>query len=201
MENGRYHLVRDFWRSIFPIYSGKHDRPPLDDSHPLWERIGLLTWWPGTDHNFSSMIARVDPGRALAAWRTAKLARGFLHNRERETRVFGCKTLVLINLWQDECVEQLFPEHRWPPYQPPVTEPDAMNEWGNAVFANDLDKMRLLTTVNHPALRREFCRLFTQRFPNDHDNGCPADQPPPATIVTEDGDIPLVGAWPSKDRR
>jgi hypothetical protein len=56
--------------------------------------------------------------------------------------------------------------------------------------------LRLLTTVNRPRLRREFCRLFAQRFPNDHDNGCPADQPPPATIVTKDGDIPLIGAWP-----
>jgi hypothetical protein len=67
---------------------------------------------------------------------------------------------------------------------------------GNAVSSNDIDKMRLLTTINQSALRREFCRRFAQRFPNDHDNGCPADQPPPATIVTKDGDVPLIGAWP-----
>lgn len=34
VENGRYHLIRDFWQSIYPIYSGKHDRLPLDDRHP-----------------------------------------------------------------------------------------------------------------------------------------------------------------------
>lgn len=196
VESGRYHLVRDFWRSIFPIYSGKHDRPPLDESHSLWERVGLLTWLPGEDHNFSSIIARADPGRALGAWRTARLARGFLRNPEPATRLFGCNALVLIYLWQDECVDQLFPEHPWPPDQPPVTEADAMREWGGAVFSNDIDKMRLLTTINHPALRREFCHRFAQRFPNDHDNGCPADRPLPATIVTQDGDVPLIGAWP-----
>lgn len=121
VENGRYHLVRDFLRSVFPIYSGKHDCVPLDDGHPLWERVGLLTWWPGERPNFSSLIARIDPGQALSVWRTAKLARGLLHNRERETRVFGCNTLVFIDLWQDECVDEVFPEHPWPPYQPPVT--------------------------------------------------------------------------------
>lgn len=56
--------------------------------------------------------------------------------------------------------------------------------------------MRLLTTINHPTLRREFCHLFAQRFPNDRDSGCPADQHPQATIVTEDGDLPLIGPWP-----
>ncbi len=140
IEDGRYHVVRDFWRSIFPIYSGKHDRLPLDDGHPLWERVGLLTWWPGEHHNFSSMIARVDPGQALTAWRTAKLARGFLRNPERETRVYGCNTLVLIYLWQDECVAQVFPKHPWPPYQPPATEVNAMSEWKRAVLSNDIAK-------------------------------------------------------------
>jgi hypothetical protein len=71
-----------------------------------------------------------------------------------------------------------------------------MNEWNRAVAANDADMPRLLTAVNRPTLRREFSRLFAQRFPHDHDNGCPADQPPPATIVTQDGDVPLLGPWP-----
>ena len=70
-----------------------------------------------------------------------------------------------------------------------------MEEWNEAADANNVDMLRLLTTVNRP-LRREFCRLFTRRFPKDHDNGCPADQPPPATIVTQDGDVPLIGPWP-----
>src|SRR5579872_4840103 len=38
LENGRYHVVRDHWRSIFPVYSGRHARLPLDDSRPFWER-------------------------------------------------------------------------------------------------------------------------------------------------------------------
>jgi hypothetical protein len=71
-----------------------------------------------------------------------------------------------------------------------------MEEWNWAANANEVDMLRLLTTANRPTLRREFCRLYAQRFPTDHDNGCPADHPPPATIVTQDGDIPPIGPWP-----
>lgn len=70
-----------------------------------------------------------------------------------------------------------------------------MEDWNGAVAAKDVDSKRLLTAANrHP--RCEFGHLFTQRFPNDHDNGCSADQPPPAAIVTQDGDVPLIGPWP-----
>jgi hypothetical protein len=204
VENGRYHLVRDFWRSIFCIYSGKHDRLPLDDSHPFWERIGLLNWWLGEGHGQSPLYRR-DPGNALGLWRTAKIARGLLRHPEREMRVLGCQTLVFMGRHQDECWEQLSPEDRaiWSDHGIVSAErfvhsgdDHAMDQWDWAVAANDIDMMRLLTTANYPRVRREFCRLFAQRFPNDHDNGCPADQPPPATIVTQDGDIPLIGPWP-----
>jgi hypothetical protein len=201
VENGRYHVVRDWWRSIFRIYSGRHNRLPLEDSHPFWERIGLLSWWIGegaTDTTISWW--RRDPGHALSEWRAAKLARGFLRHPRREIRLLGCETLLQIGRWQDECGELLSPEDRAeltsPDHFPRPNEEHAMEEWNWAATANDVSWMRLLTTVNRPNLRSEFCRLFAQRFPNDHDNGCPADQPPPATIVTKDGDVPLVGAWP-----
>jgi hypothetical protein len=45
-------------------------------------------------------------------------------------------------------------------------------------------------------MRAEFCKLYAREYPGDADNGCPADQPPPATIVTERGDVPLLGPWP-----
>ncbi len=208
IENGRYHVVRDWWRSIFRIYSGKHDRLPLAENHPFWERIGLLTWWPRQEQDLGDPN-RMDPGQSLGLWRTAKLARGLVRNPERGTRVFGCQVLILMGQWQDECWEQLSQEDRaiWSEHGlipadqiPQGNQGYAMKEWVRAA-GSDTDMMRLLTTVNNPALRRQFCRLFTQRFPADHDNGCPAAQPPPATIVTEDGDIPLVGAWPSKDGR
>lgn len=204
LENGRYHVVRDYLRSIFPIYSGKHDRLPLDDSHPFWERIGLLNWWLGEGHTQSPLYSR-DPGNALRLWRTAKIARGLLRHPEREMRVLGCQTLVFIGRFQDECWEQLSLEDRaiWSAHGVVSAErfvhageDHAMDQWDWAVAANDIDTMRLLTTANRPVLRREYCRLFGQRYPNDHDNGCPADQPPPATIVTQDGDVPLIGAWP-----
>jgi hypothetical protein len=203
LENGRYHLVRDFWRSIFRIYSGKHDRLPLTEKQPLWERVGLLNWWPGEDHSYGDPF-RMDPGQVLGQWRMAKLARGFVYNPERKTRVFGCQVLLHMGRWQDECWARLSPEDRaiWSAHGlipadqiPQGNEGYAIKEWDRAVAGNDLDMMRLLTAVNLPS-RREFCRLFEQRFPNDHDNGCPADRPPLATIVTKDGDIPLIGAWP-----
>lgn len=62
--------------------------------------------------------------------------------------------------------------------------------------------MRLLTTVNRPTLRREFCRRFAQRFPKRPRQRLPRRPAPPATIVTEDGDVPLIGPWPTgKDQR
>jgi hypothetical protein len=204
VENGRYHVVRDFWRSIFRIYSGKHDRLPQNAQHQFWERVGLLTWWPGENHRFGNFV-RMDPGQALGQWRTAKLARGFVRHPARDTRVFGCQVLLLMDRWQDECWEQLSPADRATLSAHGLIPPErllqpydfgAMEEWNRAAKANDLDMLRLLTTANRPTLRQEFCRLFAQRFPTDHDNGCPAGQPPPATIVTQDGDIPLIGPWP-----
>ena len=32
-ENGKYHVVRDWWRSIFPVTGGPHQRLPLDETH------------------------------------------------------------------------------------------------------------------------------------------------------------------------
>src|SRR5262249_27810348 len=36
IENGRYRVVRDWRRSIYPVTSGPHHRLPLDESHSLW---------------------------------------------------------------------------------------------------------------------------------------------------------------------
>ncbi len=66
------------------------------------------------------------------------------------------------------------------------------------IFRFEKDERRLLTTVNDAKPRAEFCRLFTREYPGDTDNGCPADRPPPATIVTENDDVPLLGPWPKR---
>jgi hypothetical protein len=177
---------------------------PLAEQYPFWERIGLLGWWLGEGHSMGSSFRR-DPGGALSLWRTVKLARGYLRHPEREVRVLGCQYLLTTGLWQDECWSQLSPEDQaiWSdggliPAEKLMRggEQHAMQEWEWAAARKDTDMMRLFTTVNRPQLRAEFCRLFEQRFPNDHDNGCPADRPPPATIVTEAGDVPLLGPWP-----
>jgi hypothetical protein len=134
LENGRYHIVRDFRRSIYPVYSGRRSRLPLDESRPFWERFALLQWWVQADRSTAfGQTMYTDPGWVL---------------------------------------------------DQPTLSPDDMNE------------LRLSTSINSYALRREFCSQFHRRFPQDTDNGCPADRSPPATIVTEDGDVPLIGAWP-----
>lgn len=200
LEHGRYHIVRDLLRSIYPINSGKHDRLPLDDTHPFWERVGLLCWWPGEWHSSKGYtFNNSDPGQALGLWRTAKIARGLVRHPEQAMRILGCERLLMYP-WQDDCLSILSPEDLAAGHLGRATnaarEDDARIQWKWAVDGGDIDMMRLLTAANIPTLRREFCRTFTQRFPNDHDNGCPADRPPPATIVTKDGDVPLVGAWP-----
>ena len=76
---------------------------------------------------------------------------------------------------------------------------DRMWKWALDSFgwsSSHIDELRLFTTISNRELRQKFCRQFRERFPDDRDNGCPADQPPPASIVTQDGEVPLPGPWP-----
>jgi hypothetical protein len=212
VENGRYHVVRDWWRSIFPVTTGLHTRLPLDGSHPLWERIALVNWWiERGDDAFRIVYPHFrgnDPGMALSLWRTVKLERGLLRHPSPGVRIPACRDLLSMGWGLDECWETL-PEgdtahlsnsgcygcsaeeiakqrRKW-------QETGASYWWSRGL---NRDGRRLLTTVSNRKLREEFCRLYVREYPGDHDNGCPADQPPPATIVTERGDVPLVGPWP-----
>jgi len=215
LENGRYHVVRDWWRSIFPVTSGPHSRLPLDESHPLWERIALMNWWvPGNDPTARityPYFGRNDPGGMLSAWRTVKLERGLVQHPSRGIRVPACRELLFLRGWgQDECWEKLSDGDR-----------AHLSDGGSycCISANDIaatrrgtenrgtlwwwkhsdvDNRRLLTAINNPRMRSEFCYFWSKEYPNDHDNGCPADQSPPATIVTERGDVPLIGRWPGR---
>jgi hypothetical protein len=216
LENGRYHVVRDWWRSIFPIGSGGHDRFPLDSSRPLWERATLLQLWVAPGWNPGMIVggAHLDPGQALGPWRLIKLLRGFLRYPDGRLRVAACESLLIWGRSQDECYDQLdsgsiiqrgtywngvSPAEEWSGNRRWEKE-FAEQDWERLrASKNDrvtLDEMKLFTTVSNPEVRRKFCRLFGAEFPDDHDNGCPADQPLPATIVTADGDVPLRGDWP-----
>lgn len=214
-ENGRYHLTRDFWRSIYPVYSGSHRRLPLTDASPLWERFALLQWWVQPDRSgaFGETIY-TDPGGALGRWRKAKILRGLLHHPDKDVRLAACEDLLHMTFAQDECWDSLEPGDRQKLNQfwNMVPPDEAWNQsrrflaytrdrWDQTVAEtyrspDAINDLRLFTTVNDARLRREFCEKFMRRYPADHENGCPADGPPPATIVTEDGDIPLIGAWP-----
>ncbi len=209
LEGGKYHVVRDWWRSILPISSGQHARLPLDDSHPFWERFDLLQWWvrPGWS------LAMGRPSN-LSAWRTIKIQRGLLRYPDRRMMRLACENLLLWGRGQDECAANLSLEELnsvglvfnaitpasqiWPKNKQAVDF--ARSEWSWLIAKPDLnpdemDNLRLYTCVNNLELRKQFCRDFVRRFPTDLDNGCPADKPPPATIVTEAGDVPLTGAW------
>lgn len=215
MEGGRYHVVRDFRRSIFPVYSGRHDRLPLEDSRPFWERFALLQWWVQADRNRAFGDDRyTDPGRAFGRWREAKVLRGLLRHPDIDLRLAACEDLLHMSAAQDECWDSLVPNDRqklkkfWnmvPPEkswnQNRAFETYAHQRWDRAVADSKpsfdtVNELRLLTTISNPTLRREFCAKFQKRFPKDKENGCPADRPPPATIVTQDGDVPLIGDWP-----
>jgi hypothetical protein len=208
-ENGRYHVVRDWWRSIFRISSGRHERLPLDASRPFWERVGLLMWQvgPGWSPGIGD-VERNDPGQILGRWRAVKLLRGLLRYPNHELQLTACASLLAREPWEDECWDRLTAEdqHRLADigaahrrhkeaYAQRRTVAEMFAAYSGG--ASDLDRLRLLTTENNAAFRLGICRLFVKRFPVDHDNGCPADKPPPATIVTEDGDLPLTGPWPT----
>lgn len=45
LDCGRYRLIDDWNRNIFPVASGAHARAPLAETKPRWERVGLLNWW------------------------------------------------------------------------------------------------------------------------------------------------------------
>jgi hypothetical protein len=215
-ENGRWHIVRDWLRSIYEVRSGYHARLPLDDTRPFWERYALMSYWirPEQDRGLLNTIFwPSDPAWALGDWRGVKLLRGLLRHPRRHVRLAAC---LAVPSDQDECVNT-FSRAEWESVRDDGVLPREPYKWdanrerysrdafdrslfGESLPPADLryasmDRVRIFTTINHPTLRREFCRKFMAKFPNDTDNGCPADKTPPATIVTENGDVPLLGNW------
>ena len=206
LENSRYHVVRDWWHSIFRIPSGAHARLPLDDSHSLWERIALMNWRIERADQAASISFRYnDPGQALTFWRTVKLERGLLRHPSPLVRLAACRELLGLGGWrQDECREMLPDSEKAQPLLfrtskdsaealRRLKERDAAWWWSHY---GERENRRLLTAINDRAIRTDICRLYQHAYPGDLDTGCPADQPPPATIVTERGDVPLIGPWP-----
>ena len=215
LENGRYHVVRDFLRSIYPVYSGRHNRLPLDDSRSLWERFALLQWWVHPDRSLAfGQTMYTDPGRVFGRWRMARVLRGLFRHPDSDVRLAACEDLLHMGMAQDECWDTLASKDQqrlnrfWNvvPAQDSWSQNRAFERRAREIWesttasaelsSGDVDELRLFTTINNSQLRREFCLRFQQRFPQDTNNGCPANRPLPATIVTQDGDIPLVGSWP-----
>jgi hypothetical protein len=213
IEQGCYRVVRDWWRSIFTVTTGPHSRLPLDNTRPLWERIALMNWWiqrSDTGMRITYPYFRhSDPAGALSLWRTVKLERGLVRHPSSGVRIPACRELLQLQGWgQDECWELLSDEDRARLHDggyrccsaSEVAERRAKlqqigAEWWWQSYSGR-DERRLLTTINSHKLRTEFCRLYNREYPGDSDTGCPPELPPSATIVTENGDVPLRGEWP-----
>jgi hypothetical protein len=220
VENGRYHVVRDWWRSIFEIHSGRQERLPLTDAHPFWERVALMMWRVKPDHSNSfGNVMHTDPGSALSTWRLFKILRGLLHYPDRRIRLSACETLLHWGSAQDECWDSIDegdrrhlnrfhnvipPEDAWSrnrrfEQRPAKYWAEALSRMRRSrgeLAEAEKDQLRLMTTIRDEQPRRRFCGLYQQTFPTDTDHGCPADQSRPATIVTDRGDVPLNVEWP-----
>jgi hypothetical protein len=198
VENHRYHVVRDWRRSIYPVIGGPHSRLPLDDSRPLWERIALMNFWIER----SDDAARItyphfiynDPGGVLSRWRTIKLERGLARHPSPGVRVPACRALLEEGGWgQDECWETLSDADRTHLHDGGAKCCSAddiaagrrqLQKFGISMWTDaDRENRRMLTAASNRQLRTEFCRLYAREYPGDQDTGCPADQPPPATIA------------------
>jgi hypothetical protein len=211
-EGGYYHVVRDWWRSILPITSGPHVHLPLDDSHPFWERLALMNFWVERSDDKARIsypyFNYADPAYALSRWRMVKLERGLVRHPSAGVRVPACRELILSRLGQDECWEMLSESDKVhladsgyccmsareiAAARLKFRDHDPSSWWATYT---ERDSRRMLTAVSDREARLEFCRLYAREYPGDPDTGCPADQSPPATIVTERGDVPLAGSWP-----
>ena len=211
-EQGRYRLTQDWTRSIFPVTTGPHARMPLDESRPLGERIALMNWWiERSDREVRighPYFHYLDPGGALSQWRRVKLLRGLVRHPSAGVRVPACRELLLLGMGQDECWEVLTAEDRarlrdggWVCCSTEAVADGRKENRGRGAewwwgYYRSRESRRLLTAFNDRGMRRTFCRLWNAEYPEDRDNGCPAEGPPPATIVTVEGDVPLVGSWP-----
>jgi hypothetical protein len=208
VEDGKYHVIRDWWRCIFRVAGGPHSRLPLDETHSLWERIALMNYRvessAGTVRIGALPFTEADPGGTQSRWRRVKLLRGLVRHPSQNVRIAACRDLILFGNWgQDECCEALSdPDKSQLPTDSAAevatirlnaSKRDAQWWW---VRYRGRDERRLLTAINNQKLRADICRLYMAEYPGDTDSGCPADSPPPATIVTDRGDVPLIGPWP-----
>jgi hypothetical protein len=218
LENGRYRVVQDWSRSIYPVHSGTHGGAPLSDSAPFWERVALLMWWVKPDRSPGfGRLSYTDPGNVLGLWRLIKLMRGLLHHPDLEAKLRGCENLLHRRMGQDECWDLFSGEQRkllnrhynavpvleaWEANR--RWEQRAPGEWDGQLRRvrlapeepDEMDRLRLFTTVRDQRLREQFCRKFLREFPDETEHGCPAGRPRPATVVTADGDVPYPGRWP-----
>ncbi|MGJ5815450.1 hypothetical protein [Paludibaculum fermentans] len=185
VEHGRYHLTRDWLRSIYPINSGRHDRLPLDGSHPFGERFALLNNSVGPGWNSRLADWTADPFGALSQWRKVKLWRGLLKHPDRDVRLAVCESLLYFGWAQDECWDQfpeaeralldrhhyiIPPERAWRENRQAESRMAArwaMNISRATIAPWQMDRLRLHTTVNSRPLRTRFCRDFLRRFPLD----------------------------------
>jgi hypothetical protein len=206
-ENGQLHVVQDWVRCIYSVSYGARRNVPLDESRPLWERIALLYYWidpaEAESKPYNTPWGIQDPGNVLSEWRKAKLWRGLLRHPARNVRLMGCNALIRMGNGQDECWDAMSEAERrdLQPTEVKPTETLVQEErqrdakWDPAWMwktYSSVDDRRLQTAHSNPRIRQAACALWAREYPTDPDNGCPADRPPPATVVRAQGEVPIL---------
>lgn len=208
---GRLRVVRDYWRSIFPVVGGPYQHVPLSSSRPMWERVALMNFdlWNVHDLARTTQVDffYADPGHALSDWRWLKLLRGLLRHPSSEVRVSACREILRTRSGEDGCWSTLSAtekqqtrahgsvcctEEHIQQDRGRIMERSA--EWWWSVYGQDREGARALTAVNIPERRAEICALWNKHYPDDRDSGCHLDGTLPATRVTQEGDLPVERA-------
>lgn len=208
-EGDRYHVVRDWWRSIFEVRSGYHDRFPLSSGAPVWERFALLSHWPGRgwEGRIVSPMSH-DGALGIGLWRRARILRGFLRHPDTRLRDSACEALLMEHQLADGCFWQLPAargeatgriysgsqlRERWEENKRLEAEglASAMRLLWETDIEESYDQLRILTTISNFAVRRRICDLLRGRIPRETDHGCPPNRPVPASYVTADGEVLL----------
>jgi hypothetical protein len=201
-DQGVLRAVEDQRRTSIQVPSGRHRSLPLTSDRPLTERIGVLLMTPGEEFRPSYfgaglLLAAPFAQQHLGRWRTVKILKGLLASPYRAVRIGACEELTRRFFGQDDCWNTLDvddgSDFRWhygiiPPmvsrrvHQNHQMETQDADRWWQSWIAQRwytkaelLDELRLLTTDNDRRIRRRFCGLLQEKFPDETDSGCGVD--------------------------
>ena len=191
-DKGVLRAVRDVVRTSIRIYSGQHVRLPLTPDRPLGERLAMLLFVPGAELDPDEFSAGLLDASAmgwneLGRFRTAQLLRGLLRNEHPQVRIAACEELSRLYPGMQGCWETVdfgdgsLLRSRFGVIGPQVYRKayrnwvertrDAQAWWRLAPKRYEareiLDELKLLTMSDDAGVRRRFCQLLKEKFPNE----------------------------------